>query len=449
MTIYRATGRAALFLGVLVLISPLYAEEGIPPSEWTPQEQKFVEEMRTAYQKQNLPFTEEQAGIAVKSMREKMARFAGQMAGIRAGLSGMPAMAGGVSGNGAQPAQALPTASEEEMGARYAQIPPKSGDVEIEGRSDGFVVNGRPFLDPEGTITDYAFDVVSGNIGYVVEGAAGEIIKLTRVGATTEPLTLATARESVGGWQVVTATGKTMSGSTYSVTPTGVLVARATAAFLYEPGKPVASFALPKGYVLATHQRGDVASTGYVLIERDASQASEERGLSSLKSLINPFAKKEDYALFGLSSGKVYPLDIPANAKNVRVGSNCQRMNAVMNKCATSTRFESLYQPNGLRNEGHYYWRVVWMNTPNGPLAAALENDLADLNLIELDTGKKVTAFTRKMGIGGFDAKQVGDGTVNVSARLGLTKKEEIKDAMAFVRAGGSASQASTAEAPN
>jgi len=448
MKISRAASGAALFLGALILSSTLYAEEGIPPSEWTPQEQKLVEQMHAAYQKQNLPFTEEQAGIAVKSMRERIARITGQMAGIQAGISAMPAL-GASGGTAVQPAQALPTSSEEEMGTQYAQIPPKSGDMEIEGRRDGFVVNGRAFLDPEGAITDYAFDVVSGNIGYVVEGPAGQIIKVTRAGAPTEPLTLASARETGAGWQVVTATGKTMSGSTFSVTPSGVLVARPTAAFLYEPGKQLASFAVPKGYVLAAHQRGDVASTGYVLVEKDTSQPSEQRGLGSLKTLVNPFAKREDYAIFGLSSGKLYPLDIPAFAKKVTVGSNCRRMNAVMNKCATSTRLESLYQPNGLRNEGHYYWRVAWMNTPNGPLAVALENDLADLNLMELDTGKKVAAFTRKMGIGGFDVKQGADGMVSVSARLGLTKKEEIKDAVAFIRAGGGAGQAAAAGAQN
>jgi hypothetical protein len=136
-------------------------------------------------------------------------------------ISAVPALSvsGGISGTALQPTQTLPTQSEEEMGALYAQIPPKSG----------------------------AFDVVSGNIGYVVEGPAGQIIKVTRAVASTEPLMLATARGTDSGWQVSQ------------------------------------SFAL--------------------LIEKDASQPSEERGLGSLKSLVNPFAKKEDYALFGLSSG--------------------------------------------------------------------------------------------------------------------------------------------------
>jgi hypothetical protein len=319
MKISRATRYAGFFLGALVLSSSLYAQEGVPPAEWTPQEQKFVGEMRTFYQKQGRPLTDEEASIAVKAMRERIARMTGQIAGLQAGLP-MALGAPGATTAQAAPA-ALPTSGEEEMGARYAQIPAKTGEVQIEGRKDGFVVNGRPYLDPEGTITDYAFDVVSGNIGYVVEAPGGQIIKVTRAGASTDALALATARETTAGWQVVTATGKTMTGSTYSVTPNGVLVARSTAAFLYEPGKPIESFALPKGYVLADHQRGDVASTGYVLIEKDTSQSgSQERGLGSLKSLINPFAKKEDFALYGLSSAKVYPLDIPSFAKNVTVG---------------------------------------------------------------------------------------------------------------------------------
>src|SRR5689334_13312418 len=152
MKISRATRYVGFFLGALVLSSNLYAEEGVPPAEWTPQEQKFVGEMRTFYQKQGRPLTDEEASIAVKAMRERIARMTGQMAGLQAGLPMALGAAGSATAQAA-PA-ALPTSGEEEMGARYAQIPAKTGDVEIEGRKDGFVVNGRPYLDPEGTITD-------------------------------------------------------------------------------------------------------------------------------------------------------------------------------------------------------------------------------------------------------------------------------------------------------
>ena len=325
--------------------------------------------------------------------------------------------------------------AEAELGARYAALPPKSGDAEIEGRADGFLINGQPFIDPEGPITDYAFDVVSGNIGYVLEGAGGQVVKVTRVGSTSEALKIATAREASGNWQVNTTTGKTILGSRYSVTPTGVLVSRPTAAFLYQPGKELTSFPVPKGYLLATYQRGDVASTGFALLEKDYSApAGEKKGLfSTLKDIGLPLAKKEDYALINLATGKVYTFDIPAWAKKVSVGEDCQRMNALMNKCKTLTRSENLYQPDGRENDGHYYWRLVWMNTPAGPLAVALENDLANLNLLDLNSGKKVSAFSRAMGINGFKVKQGGDGVVKITARLGFSN-QEIKDAAAFVQ---------------
>jgi hypothetical protein len=156
-------------------------------------------------------------------MRDKMARITGQIAAIKAGAGMMPTL--GAAATPAATAPQLPnsqptvTPSEAELGARYAEIPPKAGDLQIEGRSDGFVVNGRPFIDPEGPITDYAFDVVSGNIGYLVEGPAGHVLKVTRAGASTEPLKIASARETAAGWQVVTTTGKTIAGERYSVTP--------------------------------------------------------------------------------------------------------------------------------------------------------------------------------------------------------------------------------------
>jgi hypothetical protein len=217
-------------LTVLLFASAIWAEEGIPRAEWTPQEQKMVQEMRNIYQKQKLPFTDEQASIAVKTMRDKIARMTGQIAAARAGAGMMPSLGAAATANAPQqpPSQPTATSSEADLGARYAEIPPKSGDAQIEGRSDGFIVNGRPFVDPEGPITDYAFDVVTGNIGYVVEGPAGHVLKVTRAGATTEPLKIASARETPSGWQVVTTTGKTMSGNRYSVIPTGVLVSRPT-----------------------------------------------------------------------------------------------------------------------------------------------------------------------------------------------------------------------------
>lgn len=418
-------------LVTLLLVSPAYSDAGIPPEEWTPQEQKMVLQMRAAYEKQGLPFTEEQAGVSVKTMREKIARMTGQMAAWQA--AGPGAIAGAAAAADAPPP--VPSSGEEELGARYAQIPAKTGEVQIAGRRDGFIVNGQPFIDPEGPITHYAFDVVSGNIGYVIHSGGGDIIKVTRAGTSAEPLKIASAKPAAGGWQVLTATGKTIAGSRYSVTPSGLLVSRPTAAFVYQPGKGITNFAVPEGYLLAELQRGDVGSTAHVLLERDPGKAAGGP-LGSLKELGSIFgaAKQQHYALIDVATGRLHALDIPVSGKKTTALSGCQRQNDYVNKCSTATRFESLYDTNGAPNDGHYYWRVMWLNTPSGPLAISLEGSLTTLYVTDLSTGKKVTAFHRSMGISGFTVDQRPDGTVGIKARLGFST-EELADAVAFLQA--------------
>lgn len=418
-------------LATLSFVALALAGEGVPPEEWTPQEQKMVLQMRATYEKQGLPFTDEQASISVETMRERIARMTGQVAAWQS--AGPAAIAGTAAVSNVQPQ--APSLTEEDLGARYAGIPAKTGDVKIEGRRDGFIVNGQPFVDPEGPIAGYAFDAVSGNIGYVIQSGDGDIIKVTRAGASAEPLKIASARQSNAGWQVLTATGRTIAGSRYSVTPSGLLVSRPTAAFLYQPGKGVSNFAVPEGYLLAELQRGDVGSTAHVLLEKDLTNA--QRGpLGSLKELGSIFGagKLQQYALIDLATGRLHALDIPVSGKKVTAASGCQRQNDFVNKCSTATRFESLYDTNGTRNDGHYYWRVAWLNTPAGPLAVSLEGSLTTLYVTDLRTGKKAVAFHRAMGINGFEVDQKPDGTVGIKARLGFST-EELADAVAFLQA--------------
>ncbi len=122
------------------------------------------------------------------------------------------------------------------------------------------------------------------------------------------------------------------------------------------------------------------------------------------------------------------------SGKKTTALSGCQRQNDYVNKCSTATRFESLYDTNGTPNDGHYYWRVMWLNTPSGPLAISLEGSLTTLYVTDLSTGKKATAFHRSMGISGFTVDQRADGTVGIKARLGFST-EELADAVAFLQA--------------
>ena len=67
-----AGGLAALTLASLACAAD---RRGIPPEEWTPKERELVIEMRGYYQRDGEAFTDEQAALFIKAMREKYARM--------------------------------------------------------------------------------------------------------------------------------------------------------------------------------------------------------------------------------------------------------------------------------------------------------------------------------------------------------------------------------------
>ncbi|MBA4109826.1 MAG: hypothetical protein C0487_09575 [Leptothrix sp. (in: Bacteria)] len=142
--------------------------------------------------------------------------------------------------------------------------------------------------------------------------------------------------------------------------------------------------------------------------------------------------KKEDYALLNLDTGKQYLLNIQVDGKLRTVMSNCRKRNAVVNECRSSNSFESLYSDVG-RNWGHYYWKVNWYNTPTGPVAVTMENGVTDAFLLDLSSGKKVTAFHRGLGLTTLDSVQSPDGKLAVMADW-MFETHRIDDALAHLR---------------
>ncbi|PEH40504.1 hypothetical protein CRM94_17000 [Burkholderia gladioli] len=389
--------------------------------------------MRGEYQQQGLPFTDEQAGVAVQNMRTQMAKISGAVMGMRMGGSegvlpsakAAPVAAATPAGLGLADSSSATTAtpspastsqdSEVQVGARFAAFPPKSGPVEIESRSDGFVVNGQPFVDPEGRIARYAFDVMTGDIGYAVVSGSSIEIKLTRAGTAAQPLQIATATQMQNGsWQVVTTSGKVMNGSSFAVLPDGLLVSRGTVAFRYTPGRGILNIPVPSGYVMAAFQHGDVGATGYVLLEKDYSNQGSNRSadlLGSLRSIgsMVGIGKKEDYALMNTSNGQLQSFNVDVEGKRGPVFKD------------------------SAPNMEHYYWRIYWLNSPSGPIAVSLEDGQRHVYITDLTTGKKVLAFDRALGVSGLTVTQASDGTVSLSARLAL-EHVNIPDASAFLQ---------------
>lgn len=420
--------------------------KGIPSSEWTSQEALQMSNFRDIFAKQGQPFTDEQAALAVQSMREQVARISGGIAALQTlanqrmpvqttnmQVASPPVPAMGFAGSN--------QTGEDQLATQIARLPPKTGDLSVKQRREGFEVNGQPVLDAEGRIAMYSYDVVSGDITYAVETPTNTVIKIMRAGSPMPSITIATAVKGEAGWSVQTVTGQRLAGPALSMMPRGLLVARPGAAFRYVPGQGVRNIAVPSGYVLTPIQRGNVGATGYLLLEREnASGGGSELGqlFSSIKALgaglgIN---KKEDYALYNIDTGATFLLNIGTEGRNVTVLSDCYRRkpNSIINECYRSQSFESLYDKTGERNTWHYYWRVHWLNTPQGPIAITMENGSKDIFIMDLTTGKKVVAFHRTLGINELDVTQKPAGAVQIDARLAFDR-QSIPDASAFLAA--------------
>jgi hypothetical protein len=340
----------------------------------------------------------------------------------------------------AQAAVSTPVHSESENGlaAQIAALPPRPGKLVVIDRSDGFDVNGRGVVDPEGRISDFAVDQVTGLMTYLAEGANGTyLIKTGRAGADTPALTIATARFTNKAWEVVTVTGKRIVGDRLSLLQgAGFLLARDTSAFMYRPGQGTENIAVPQGYLVAAFQRGDVLGTRHLLLER-ALDTDDKLGINAFRALGASFGigKREDYALLNLKSGQTVPINISEIGKRVHTMSDCRAKNRFVNVCNQMQSRESLYDSTG-KNMHHYYWRVNWFATPAGPVLIALENGLRELIVQDLNDGKKVVALSRPLGIANFTALQGDDGRVGLAAQLGFSV-ERIDDVSALLSSSG------------
>lgn len=410
---------------------------GIPEAEWSPQERTYVEAAKRQYVANGMSFSTEQAQMSVQSMREQIARLTGGVGALQALSSG--SVSASVDAQRQPSTQAAGgNLSEDQLARQIASWPRLQEPLSIRSRRDGFDMNGRPVLDSEGGMFNYAYDVTTGAITYAVKTSRGITIKTIGTTPNAQPLVIASGAMGSAGWEIQTVTGKQLAGNTLSILSNGFLVGRSASAFRYQSGQGVQSIAVPNGYVITSLQRGNVGATGFVLLEKDETTG----GNNDIEKMLSPFKaigsiigvnKKEDYALMDVASGKLYSLNVPADGKQVSLMSQCRRVNWMISECQRAQTFEAVYGTDGMKNNSHYYWLVNWVGTPTGPVAFSLEDGLAHLYITDLATGKKVLAFDRTFGIGDWNIEQGGDGKVAVKAKLAFDWKE-IPDAVSFMQ---------------
>lgn len=330
----------------------------------------------------------------------------------------------------------IPKTSESELAESIAKLNESAkSSVKIERVRDGLKINGAPYLDPEGSILDFAADPLTGNVVYVVKiNNNTRIYKYMNVGSDGLPVTLGKAVESRSNASFESASGQKLNGRNVLPTSKGVLVIRDGSAFHYVPGKRVTSLMVPENYHVAPIQNGDLGSTNYLLLEKNpVNQKTQPFGslLSKLTAIGNTLGATEvdDYVLYNIDTHNMITLDVSAEGKSVAHHSNCKKLNSVINECSSVNYYNSLYKEDGFRNTSHYYWKISWYNTAQGAFAVAGEKGLAQVNLINLNERKKATLFERTLGINGFDSEQNPDGKITIKAKMGFSV-EKIDDAV-------------------
>lgn len=328
--------------------------------------------------------------------------------------------------------QAAPARTEADLATAFSKFPVLAEGVQFERFRDGFSVNGKRYIDPEGKISSYAFDPQSGDFTYLAEAHTGEfILKSGRALSTEEPVTIATAYQQGPLWQVSTATGKRFTGYRLIPSSRGFVVARDNTGFRYVPGSGTTNIVAPEAYSIAALQNGDIANTGYILLERTPESNGTQPGnslgalFSSVKSLGNTLGlgKKEDYALLQIESNRLVPVSVSLEDKQVQVMSMCKQKNILIAKCQQMDTFESAYEPNGSRHLSHYFWRINWFNVPGRPILVSQEGGLSKISATDLNSGKKVILFERTLGIANFSTVQHANGKISVTAQLGFSSE--------------------------
>lgn len=241
----------------------------------------------------------------------------------------------------------------------------------------------------------------------------------------SESKRLATVKGREGKWLVELDDGTQLESADVQLTSRGFVAGTNARPISYTEAGGLVKLDWPIGFHTAKTQRGNVAQTGYVLLERDI---GDKRGLGGLMSSLGGVgtllgvSRQEDYLLLDMHSGKTYPLNISASGKDVTVMSNCRAKNAVINICRDAETRENLYDKYG-KNMSHYAWGIYWFRAPTGTYLAALEDGFRNVSITKLETGEKRIAFTRSMGISDFSAIQDESGRVSVNAKLAFTRE--------------------------
>lgn len=396
---------------LLLLSNPVFAQE---TPQITPQQAQMLKELKKSF-RQSMgrdPTAEEQQRL-LAAMGNAQIQLLGAMAGLKSAQfdrspAGQPnPMPTPVSAPVSAPSPAaVPstanTPSNETLLALMQSTTADGSFAIFERKSDGFSINGQPFIDPDGKILDFGADAATGLVTYLVDdGAGAALVKLYNAKAKGQPVLAGRLRANGSRSTFEGVDGQTAGGETIVPMSRGLLVTRAESIVLVDWETGVSAKSLPEGFHAAAYQNGDVAGTRNILLERTRNP-SPLGGYGSLKEL---FGKSDasDYAFYNLDTGNLVSLQFTRGKNEATFDTPAGRI----------TR-ESIREEDGRPNYSHYFWSINWTNSKHGPLAVAIEKGLQDLNLIDLQTGTKHNVVHRGAGIQRFELVPLSDGDFEI-----------------------------------
>ncbi len=271
-----------------------------------------------------------------------------------------------------------------------------AGPATMEGSAISLKIGGRPFVDPEGQLANVAFDPANGDSSFLVGRSNVRQLKFLSAHAVDSPLNVGIIIASGDNIEFTGIAGAHMVGSRFTVLPDGVALWRDEAMFIYRYGQRVESFALPEGFYPAEYQRGNVGTTGLVLVRKDdRGKSNNDRAVKAMGSLLGMVSgkKQSDFALLDFRSGRQIPLPL----ENITQDG------------------DELTNSIGRANNHHYFWRASWGNLGKRRFAIYYSKGVQDLSVTDLDSGTTRLAMSRGLASMAFRWCQMAMAAVDLS----------------------------------
>lgn len=399
----------------------------------TIEEMKMLDNLRSQYSAQGVEVKPEDEVRFLQRIRAMKAMAGGGLAG--AGLSA-PIWSAAPQPVAVQPVQTAvplsPTAQTTPAGATESALRmqldslPRARPLSSFARQrDGMVFNGQRYADAEGPADRFALDPDTATAAYVVQMGGYLKLKIARLGTGAEPVTVGRLSRNGAATVFQSQTGKTLQGDLFFPMTDGVLLTRDSVGFRYVVGEGVRQIDFPSGWSPAPLQRGNMAATGWLLLERDTVEENKSpfAALKAIGEMVGAVAARMDYALFNMSDKRMVPFEISTDGKSVANYSQCRRAsNGLYNICDKMTTYDSIWRPDGVPNWSHYFWKTDWQNMEGRPVAVVMENGLQQVNAYDLLGTKRVNLFERGMGIHSWLLEMSSAGKYRVKAQLAFDK---------------------------